>query len=106
MRPNDLAKRALHESQMETTAYMMKARIRRGETLRLDGINGKVLIELKRRCDELERAETLNPQSVDDWVALALWADDRKRLLECCRHAEVNGDPQYRQAAYWIRTII
>lgn len=106
MRTNDIAGKALSESKLKSLQWMLLSRIRRGDTLKLEGFNKRLMSLLKSRAAELEAAPTLEPQSVTDWMALALFAKNRNRFAVACGRAEQEQDKAYHQAAFWLRRLM
>lgn len=106
MKTNDLAGKALSDSKIKSFQWMLLSRIRRGDTLKLEGFNQRLMALLKERAAELEAAPSLAPKSVTDWMALALFAKNRNRFAAACGHAEQAHDKAYHQAAFWLKRLI
>lgn len=106
LKTNDIAGKTLSESKLDNVRWMLLSRIKRGETLKLEEFNQQLIDLLRQRAIELEKGKTLDPVSVTDWMALALFAEDRDRLAERCREAEGAEDRSYKNAAYWLRRLM
>lgn len=106
MRANDIAAKALSQSRLKQLQWMVLSRIKRGETLKLEGFNQRLMQLLEARSQEIESNPSLEPKSVTDWMALALFAENRNALALRCHHAEQRGDKAYKQAAYWLNRLM
>jgi hypothetical protein len=106
MRANDLARKTLSNTQLRSIQWMLLSRIKRGDTLKMEGFNRELMQMLEARSAELEANDELAPESVTDWMALSLFADDRRRLALRCAQAERANDENYRRAAYWLHRLM
>ncbi len=106
LKPNDIAGKALNNTRLDNVKWMLLSRIRRGDTLKLEEFNKRLIDLLRERAAELEAATTLQPTTVTDWMALALFAEDRDRLTERCVQAEQEQDKSYTDAAFWLKRLM
>ncbi len=106
MRANDLARKTLSNTQLRNVQMMLLSRIKRGDTLRMEGFNRELMQMLEERSAELEAGDELAPASVTDWMALALFADDRRRFARRCGKAEKENDMNYKRATYWLHRLM
>jgi len=106
MRANDIAAKALSNSRLRQLQWMALSRIKRGETLKLEGFNEKLMLLLEKRSREIEKDAKAEPKSVTDWMALALFAKNRNALALKCYYAEQRKDKSYKQATYWLNRLL
>jgi hypothetical protein len=61
---------------------------------------------LQERAVEIESHRGLLPESVTDWMALALFAENRQKFTLMCANAEKKNNLAYRQAAMWLNRLM
>ncbi|MEM6529977.1 MAG: hypothetical protein AAF653_16875 [Chloroflexota bacterium] len=106
MTRNKIAEDRLEQMEVNSMAWHTMIRIARGETLMTGGIYLRMALRLNERAIELEREPELHPQDKNDWLALALFAEDRARFLAACKQAQQNKSYVYLQVQPWLQQII
>ncbi|MEM6285358.1 MAG: hypothetical protein AAF787_24425 [Chloroflexota bacterium] len=106
MKTNDIAGRALVDSRMRNLQWMLLSKIKRGETLRMEGFDRSLMALLEKRAAEIEENPGMVPTSVTDWMAMALFAENRRDFAIMCGQAEKANDSAYRQAAVWLNRLM
>ncbi|MEO1443490.1 MAG: hypothetical protein AAFV33_24015 [Chloroflexota bacterium] len=106
MKTNDIAGRALNDTRMRNLQWMLLSKIKRGETLRMEGFDRSLMKLLEHRAAEIEADSTLVPESVTDWMAMALFAKNRRKFAIMCGRAEKAKNTEYRQAAVWLNRLM
>jgi hypothetical protein len=97
---------ALHDAEINALASQVMNMVKRDETIRTNGIYGRLMQQLKERATELEPAPKPPLRDVSDWLAVAFFLNNRRHFLAMCRAAEHYDDPIYRRAQPWLVKII
>lgn len=97
---------ALQKAELNALASQVIDMVKRDDTVRTNGIYQRLMVTLKQRADELEPTPKPPLSDVSDWLAVALFLDDRRHFLAMCRAAEHYDDPVYRRAKPWLAKII
>lgn len=94
---------SLTDSQMKSLTWMLLGNIRTNPNLRLQGYD---LAQLKNRCKQLEGLGTPFPQTVEDWLAMALYGINRNHFIAACIQAQRENNPHYLHAVWVLRSAI
>ena len=94
--------------QAEVNALTMQTmmRLKRGDTLPTSGIYKRMMVMLRERADKLLPNPQLPLRDVNDWLAIALFAEDRRQFVALCQEANDLDDSIYRRAEPWLRRIV
>ena len=103
---NDVSRKSLEQAEVDIMAWQTMLRLSNGDTLELDSASMRLMKVLRERADELTSNESLKPESKNDWLALALFAEDRRWFVEICEQAERNRDIPYLHARNWLKQIV
>ena len=103
--PKKIAAKELSTEVMQSAQSALLSHIHRDETVKLSSSHERLTTFLKARAAELEAESILSPHTVTDWLALELFAKDRKRFDKCCQCAKQENDPIYRIASSWIARL-
>lgn len=97
---------ALTNAELNALTSQLIDIVRRDETVRTGGIYARLTQRLQARARELEPAPKLPLRDVSDWLAVALFLENRQHFLAMCRVAERYHDPVYQRAKPWLGKII
>jgi hypothetical protein len=94
-----------HEKRMRLMSMELLNTIRRGDTLRLTGLHNDFIEYLKSRCHVMEADGLTYPQSVMEWMAIVLFAQDRDKVESLVERGRNTRDVNYTRAEYFMSRI-
>ncbi|MEO0564490.1 MAG: hypothetical protein AAF125_20465 [Chloroflexota bacterium] len=103
---NDIGQDAIHRAEMNALALQTIARIKRGDTVPHGSIYRVLMEELQGRALELGEAPGLPLSKPSDWLAIALFMEDRDRFHAMCAESRAAGDPVHKQALPWLSKML
>jgi cobalamin biosynthesis protein CobD/CbiB len=80
--------------------------VQRDDTVRQTGIYERLMVKLAARAAELGPKPKPPLADVNDWLAVALFLDDRRYFQLMCRAAEHVKDPIYHRAKPWLQKFV
>jgi hypothetical protein len=101
-----IMQRMQFQNEFESLVWQMMSRVKRGETLPESGQYQRVAQMLRERARFIETTSEADIQHESDWLALALYGDDRAFFAQMCLHAQEAEDPVYLNAEKWLKRII
>lgn len=106
MNKNDVSRQALLQAEINALAMQTMAKVKRGDTLPTNGIYRRMLDMLEERYRVLTPHPTLPLESVNDWLAIGLFSQDRAEFQALCAEASQAQDPIYLRAEPWLRKLL
>ncbi len=103
---NDVSRKSLEQAEVDIMAWQTMLQLSSGDTLELNGASMHLMKMLRERASKLTGDESLKPESKNDWLALALFAEDRRWFVEACEQAERDRDIPYLRARNWLKQIV
>ncbi len=105
MDKSTIYQRMQFQNEFESLVYQMMTRVKRGETIPDVAHYLRVRKMLQERSVAITNANAVQMLHESDWLALALYAEDRRMFAHLCLDAEANNDPVYRSASRWLGDI-
>lgn len=105
MPKNKIPHEKLIEAELNALAAKTIERVKDDETLLIGGVYKRMMDMLETRFQEMGDNPPLPVQSVNDWLALALFMENRVQFLELCQKADKSNDPIYQRAKHWLVKI-
>ncbi|MFZ4816663.1 MAG: hypothetical protein ACOYL5_19160 [Phototrophicaceae bacterium] len=103
---NEISRQALIRAELNVLSWQTLGDVKRGDTIQMKGPYETLMQNLQARAQELTQQGRPHPQKVNDWLALALFCEDRILFLDLCEAAQREEDPIFRQAEHWLQKII
>jgi hypothetical protein len=106
MNKNEISRRALEDAELNALTLQTIYRIKRGDTLPNDSLYRRLMERLQRRCAELETQDPVTPKDTTDWLALAIYGQDRDQFMQLYRAAEAAPDEVFERAQPWLTRFV
>lgn len=97
---------AHREAELAALTTQAFQRLRKGDTLPTSGVYKRMMKMLEQVAADLGDHPELPLKSVNEWLALALFAKDRAYFVKLCQTAAIHNDPIYHRGEYLLRKII
>ncbi len=94
------------QSQFDAQVWQMMTRVKRGETIPDARQYMRVCKMLRERAQFLEANLGMPITRESDWLALAMYGDDRVNFIELCRTAEKSDDATFNKVYVFLEPII
>lgn len=94
------------QTQFDAQVWQMMMRVKRGETIPDARQYMRVTKMLRERAKFLEANPALPVTRESDWLALAMYGEDRVNFIELCRTAEKGDNPTYNKVYVFLEPII
>jgi len=107
--PDQTGKNDTAQDRAEFNALIIETiqRIQKGETIKQASAYARLMERLEARAAQMEAEGIQIPlKDVSDWLALALFMDDRDRFEMLCTVADHRGYTVYRRARPWIEKLL
>jgi hypothetical protein len=101
---NEVTQQTLEQVTINSLAWQTMTRMARGDTIDMSGANVQLMNAMRHRAEQLE-ANGTPPKDKNDWLALALFAEDRPKFLARCEKAAQSKNLVYLSAEAWLRQI-
>lgn len=102
---NDVSRKSLEQAQINIAAWQTMLQLASGDTLELDSTSMRLMKVLRERAADM-LTNGLTPESKNDWLALALFAEDRRAFVAACEQAEANREVPYLKARTWLKDVV
>lgn len=106
MNKGSISQRIQFQAEFESKVWQLMSHVKRGGTLPDREQYQRVMKVLEQRAQFITANPDNTPEHESDWLALALFAKDRRLFAELCLQAEAANDPTYQSAAPWIAHFI
>ncbi|MEM6283924.1 MAG: hypothetical protein AAF787_17165 [Chloroflexota bacterium] len=106
MDKSTLYQRMQFQKEFDSLVWQIMTRVKRGETIPDSDSYRRVKHMLEQRAYALCNGDTAQIRSESDWLALALYAEDREWFATLCVEARDYGDEIYLKAENWLGGVI
>lgn len=94
------------QTEFDAQVWQMMMRVKRGETIPDARQYMRVSRMLRERAKFLESNPGMPIARESDWLALAMYGDDRVTFIELCRTAQKTDDPMFNKVYVFLEPII
>lgn len=101
-----VTRRIQFQAAFESQVWQLMSRVKQGKTIPDQKHYQRVIEMLRKRAAFIQANPDTRIEHESDWLALALYADDRRLFAEMCLHAAQTSDAVYESAAQWIGRLI
>ena len=88
---------------MKSLTWMLFGSVRTNPHLHLEGYD---LAQLYNRYQHLQALGTPFPETVEDWLAMALYGTNRNQFIAACIRAQREDNPHYVHAVFVLRSAM